>query len=226
VPIEVVLAEILRPIAVRYYSISSSSVESPKIVSVTAVVVRYPIAQNHLKIAGKKRVIAKDGLATGCLERLHEIRTKDPHSATVDGSPPLLYLPLYIRASNFRLPRDHTKPVIMVGPGTGVAPFRAFLRERVHIASQGAAVGPTWLFFGSRNEKSVFETINIQDNLYADEFAELLNKVKKEGLNIDLRVITAFSRDSDKKVYVQHRLAENGNAVWDHLQTGYFYICG
>ncbi len=128
--------------------------ESPNVVSVTAVVVRYPLEQQHLKSNGKKRVIAKEGFATSWLERLHEKRLSDNTFGQVDGIPPL-YIPLYIRASNFRLPRDTTKPIIMVGPGTGVAPFRGFVRERVLVASQGKKVGPTWLFFGSRNEKSV-----------------------------------------------------------------------
>ncbi|KAJ3364742.1 NADPH-cytochrome P450 reductase [Kappamyces sp. JEL0680] len=217
-PLSVALTEILRGIAVRYYSISSSSLESPNVVSVTAVVVRYPITQHHLKSSGKKRVVGKEGLTTSCLERLHEHRTLQLAAYSEKGNPPPLYLPVYIRSSNFRLPRDHSKPVIMVGPGTGVAPFRAFLRERVHIASQGTEVGPTWLFFGSRNAKS--------DNLYAEEFAALLEQIKEKELAIDLRVITAFSRDTDKKVYVQHRLQEYGAQVWEHLQTGYFYICG
>ena len=154
-PLGVALGELLRPVTVRYYSISSSSLESPKVVSVTAVVVRYAITQSHLKLAGKKQVISKDGFATSCLERLHEHRLTHPTTDDSNGKVPKLYLPVYIRSSNFRLPKDHSKAVVMVGPGTGVAPFRAFLRERVFVASQGTAVGPTWLFFGSRNEKSV-----------------------------------------------------------------------
>ena len=62
--------------------------------------------------------------------------------------------------------------------------------------------------------------------MYADEFAELLRQVKEKNLKIDLRIFTAFSRDTATKVYVQHRLAENGAQVWANLQTGYFYICG
>lgn len=150
----VALAEILRPVAVRYYSISSSSLENPRHVSVTAVVVRYAISTHLLNSEEKKRVISKDGFATAWLERVHEQRLAALTNAYTDGIPPL-YVPLYIRSSNFRLPPDHLKPVVMVGPGTGVAPFRAFFRERFLLAASGIPVGPTWLFSGSRNEKSV-----------------------------------------------------------------------
>lgn len=170
-PLGVVLIEILRPVTVRYYSISSSSLESPKQVSVTAVVVRYPLSQNHLRLAKKNRIVPKEGFATSCLERVHEYRVKSPQdSSSNDGRVPKFYLPIYIRASNFRLPKDPTKPVVMVGPGTGVAPFRAFFRERFLLASQGVEVGPTWLFFGSRNEKSVTMFFSLLLTLFVGQF--------------------------------------------------------
>lgn len=154
-PISVALTEILRPVTVRYYSISSSSIESPTSISVTAVLVRYAIPQNSLNVANikKPRVIAKEGFATSWLERVHETRIANPSHGPTD-TVPLLHVPLYIRSSNFRLPQNQATPIIMVGPGTGVAPFRGFIRERVILASQGN-VGDTWLFTGSRNEKSV-----------------------------------------------------------------------
>jgi NADPH-ferrihemoprotein reductase len=160
-PLGVVLSELLRPVTVRYYSISSSSLESPKEVSITAVVVRYALGQSHLRLKGKTQVISKDGFATSCLERLHDYRVTESNSNDSEGKVPKLYLPVYIRSSNFRLPKDPSKPVVMVGPGTGVAPFRGFVRERVLVASKNVSVGPTWLFFGSRNEKHVSNFIFI-----------------------------------------------------------------
>jgi NADPH-ferrihemoprotein reductase len=146
-PIEVALNEILRPISVRYYSISSSSLETPNTVSITAVVVRYALAQTRGS-DGTSRVVLKEGLATSYLERMHD------NEETAAALPPL-HCPIYIRSSAFNLPKDITLPVVMVGPGTGVAPFRGFIRERFLLARNGEPVGPTWLFFGCRNASSV-----------------------------------------------------------------------
>jgi NADPH-ferrihemoprotein reductase len=153
------------------------------------------------------------------LERLHEWRIKNQDPEYQNGIPPL-HLPIYIRSSNFRLPGNLQTPVVMVGPGTGVAPFRAFVRERYLAASKGHEVGPTWLFFGCRNENNDF--------LYKEEFEQLLKEVKDKGLNIDLRIITAFSRDGKQKLYVQHRVKEHGESIWKflHISKGMFYICG
>jgi NADPH-ferrihemoprotein reductase len=154
-PLSVALTEILRPTTVRYYSISSSSIESPTQISVTAVLVRYAIPQKSLNLSNTKkpRVVVKEGFATGWLERVHEMRESNPLHGTTNTTP-LLHVPLYIRSSNFRLPQNQDIPVIMIGPGTGVAPFRGFVRERVILASNGK-VGDTWLFTGSRHENSV-----------------------------------------------------------------------
>lgn len=117
---------------------------------------------------------------------------------------------VYVEPNNhFRLPENPETPVIMVGPGTGVAPFRSFLQER---SAQGAQ-GNTWLFFGNPH----FE----QDFLYQTEWQQYLQS--GELSRIDL----AFSRDQEHKVYVQHKIAEQGEALWQWLESGaHFYICG
>jgi sulfite reductase (NADPH) flavoprotein alpha-component len=118
-------------------------------------------------------------------------------------------LPGYIQTSHFRLPNDPKVPVIMVGPGTGIAPFRAFLAER---AARGIK-GRGWLLFGERNQASDF--------LYGPELTAWL----KDGTLS--RLDTAFSRDQRAKIYVQDRMRENAQDLWRWLQDGaYFYVCG
>ena len=115
----------------------------------------------------------------------------------------------YIQTSHFRLPADPTVPVIMVGPGTGIAPFRAFLAERAAVGTRGK----TWLIFGERNRATDF--------LYENE----LTAWHKDGTLA--RVDTAFSRDQRRKIYVQDRMAENAEDLWRWLQDGaHFYVCG
>jgi sulfite reductase (NADPH) flavoprotein alpha-component len=108
----------------------------------------------------------------------------------------------------FALP-EHDKPIIMVGPGTGIAPFRAFLQER----HAGKAAGKSWLFFGDQKADCDF--------LYRQELEDYLRNGTLTRLD------TAFSRDSDKKVYVQHRMLEHGDELWKWLEAGAsFYVCG
>ncbi|KAH6585108.1 hypothetical protein BASA61_007079 [Batrachochytrium salamandrivorans] len=162
VPLGVVLVELLSRVAIRYYSISSSSAEDPTKLSITAVLVRYAIASPAAlpknKSDQKRTVIIREGVATSCLQRKH-FASKHPEAnqdVTTDVkkrcSVPLLYLPVCIRASTFRLPADVSTPILMVGPGTGVAPFRAFVLERIAAAKRGQSVGPTWLFSGCRSQ--------------------------------------------------------------------------
>src|SRR5699024_2055157 len=111
--------------------------------------------------------------------------------------------------NRFKLPDDSEKPVIMVGPGTGIAPFRSFLQHR---EAQEAA-GKSWLFFGDRN----FTT----DFLYQSEWLQY----HEEGLLTRLDV--AFSRDQEEKVYVQHKMLEKGKELFTWLEEGaHFYVCG
>jgi sulfite reductase (NADPH) flavoprotein alpha-component len=109
---------------------------------------------------------------------------------------------------NFALPSDDTKPIIMIGPGTGIAPFRGFMQERI----AAEAKGKNWLFFG--------DWTRAHDFLY-DEY---WNGLKEEGL---LRLSLAFSRDQDYKIYVQDKVRENASDMWKWLEEGaYFYVCG
>ena len=118
-------------------------------------------------------------------------------------------VPMFSTASKFRLPEDGNLPVIMVGPGTGVAPFRAFLQERQAVG----AYGKTWLFFGSQREKSDF--------FYKEDFDKFL----ADG--ILTRLDTAFSRDQAHKIYVQDRMMDSSGELWKWLEEGaHFYVCG
>ncbi len=119
-------------------------------------------------------------------------------------------LPVYVQSNdNFRLPADPSVPLIMVGPGTGVAPFRAFLEDR----EESGAAGKTWLFFGDRRFRTDF--------LYQTDWLRWLK------LGVLTRMDVAFSRDGAEKVYVQHRMAEHGRELFAWLEEGaYFYVCG
>lgn len=178
------LVKCLRRLVPRLYSIASSLKAHPDQVHLTVATVRY---QSH----GRTRF----GVASTFL------------ADRISGE---ARIPVFVHtAKGFRLPEDGVVPVIMVGPGTGVAPFRAFLQER---KATGAS-GKNWLFFGEQRAKTDF--------LYQEEFETLA----KEGvLN---RFDTAFSRDQAQKVYVQHRLLENAAEVWKWLQEGaHFFVCG
>jgi len=116
-------------------------------------------------------------------------------------------------SGNFKLPDDPSVPVIMVGPGTGVAPMMGFLQERAALQAKGAKLGPGVLFFGCRNSKDDF--------IYADE----LQQYEKSGVLSQLHV--AFSRDGPSKVYVQDLIQANGAKLWPLFEAGaVVYICG
>lgn len=175
---------LLRRLTPRLYSIASSQLEYEDEVHLTVGVVEYE-AHGHYHLGG----------ATGYLA--HRLR---------EGEEVLIYVE---SNDNFRLPADDSIPVIMIGPGTGVAPFRAFVQER---AARDAA-GDNWLFFGNPRFT--------EDFLYQTEWQEWL----EEGVltHIDL----AFSRDQEQKIYVQQRIAERADAVWAWLQRGaHVYVCG
>jgi sulfite reductase (NADPH) flavoprotein alpha-component len=119
-------------------------------------------------------------------------------------------VPCYLHPNkNFKLPEDPSIPIIMVGPGTGIAPFRAFVEER----RVTGATGKNWLFFGDRSQKT--------DYLYENEWESYHN----DGILNDLDL--AWSRDQEKKVYVQHKMLEKKAQLWSWLQDGaIFYVCG
>ncbi|EMC91869.1 hypothetical protein BAUCODRAFT_28100 [Baudoinia panamericana UAMH 10762] len=206
--------ESLNKIQPRYYSISSSSLVQDKKISITAVV-------ESLEAVGAPHVVK--GVTTNYLLALKQKQHGDPHPDPhgldyAIGGPRNKYdgihVPVHVRHSNFKLPSDPSRPVIMVGPGTGVAPFRGFVQERAQQAKNGENVGKTILFFGCRNSRDDF--------LYADEW-----KQYAEDMGDKFELVTAFSREGPNKVYVQHRLKEKAEEVNKLLeQKGYFYVCG
>lgn len=175
---------LLRKLQPRLYSISSSPKCHPGQVHLTVAVVRYE------SLSRKRKGICSTFLA----ERVQ----------------PTSPVPVFVHSNkNFRPPVNGDVPMIMVGPGTGIAPFRAFLQER---AAQGAK-GRNWLFFGDRSAASDF--------LYREEFESML----KQGTLT--RMETAFSRDQADKIYVQNRMRENARELYAWLEEGaHFYVCG
>ncbi|KAI1377725.1 NADPH-cytochrome P450 reductase [Hypoxylon crocopeplum] len=198
----------------RYYSISSSSLVQPKKISITAVV------ESQL-IPG--RVDPFKGVATNYLFALKQKQNGDPNpepfGLTYEIHGPRnkydgIHVPVHVRHSNFKLPSDPSKPIILIGPGTGVAPFRGFVQERAKQAASGENVGRTLLFFGCRKRN--------EDFMYESEWEEY-----KKALGDKFEMITAFSREGPKKVYVQHRLKERAEEVNELLlKKAYIYVCG
>jgi sulfite reductase (NADPH) flavoprotein alpha-component len=176
--------EALDELQPRLYSISSSFAADPGKVSLTVDTVRYRIASRP-----------RSGVASTYL---------------ADRIAPGETLPVYVqKAHGFALPDDRTKPIIMVGPGTGVAPFRAFLQER----EASGAPGRNWLFFGHQRSRCDF--------FYKDELQAMQDRGKLDRLTL------AWSRDGSEKIYVQDRIRETGADLWAWLEEGaHFYICG
>ena len=178
------LFNVLQRLTPRMYSISSSQAAHPDAVHTTVRVIKYHSHQ-----------VDREGVCSGHLGQ----------RAPVGGT-----MPIFLHENNaFRLPEDKDAPVIMIGPGTGVAPFRAFLEHRQALGERG----PMWLIFGEQRR--------VSDFLYQHQFDGML----KDGTLA--RLDTAFSRDSGKKVYVQDRMRENAKELYDWLERGaYFYVCG
>ncbi|MEG3111441.1 sulfite reductase subunit alpha [Pantoea sp. T14] len=175
---------LLRPLQHRAYSISSSSKAHPNQVHLTIASVRY-------HSGGRNR---SGVCSTYLAERVRR------------GEKPAIFIS---PNKAFRVPSNTNAPLIMVGPGTGIAPFRAFLQERQVAGAQGK----NWLFFGDQHQE--------HDFIYRDE----LTAWQESGLLT--RLDLAFSRDQDKKVYVQSRMLEQGAELYAWLQEGaYFYVCG
>jgi NADPH-ferrihemoprotein reductase len=236
IPIEVVLGDLLPKITPRYYSISSSPNANPNTLSVTAILVRYPLFTTSSPDLKLNKMVYSEGLCTGYLNSIYKNSQKENAMDQMINElnydintlhPPKLMIPISIRESTFKLPRDTTLPIIMIGPGTGIAPFRGFIQERLWQAKQGKNVGKTILFYGCRNRN--------QDYLYRQELEDIkkeLDERKSQNDNniksFDLEIINAFSRETDKKVYVQHRLAEHGEIIWELIREkrAHIYICG
>lgn len=175
---------ILRKMPARLYSIASSLSANPDEVHLTIGAVRY---EAH----GRER---KGVCSVLCSERLQPGDT----------------IPVYLQSNkNFKLPQDQETPIIMVGPGTGVAPFRSFMQER----EETGAKGKSWMFFGDQHF--------VTDFLYQTEWQKWL----KDGVLTKMDV--AFSRDTEEKVYVQNRMLEHSKELFQWLEEGAsFYVCG
>ncbi|CAN9210661.1 unnamed protein product [Alternaria alternata] len=208
------LFETMVKIQPRYYSISSSSLVQKDKISITAIVesIEKPGAPYALKGVTTNYLLALK-------QKQHGDPNPDPHGLNYSITGPRnkydgIHVPVHVRHSNFKLPSDPSKPIIMVGPGTGVAPFRGFIQERAAQAKAGQNVGKTVLFFGCRKQS--------EDFMYADEW-----KQYQADLGDKFEMYTAFSRDGPKKVYVQNKLEEAGEEVNKLLeQKAYFYVCG
>lgn len=188
------LCELLPRLQARYYSIASSSKVHPNSVHICAVAVEYETKSGRIN----------KGVATSWL------RAKEPTKE--NGRRALV--PMFVRKSQFRLPFKPTTPVIMVGPGTGVAPFIGFIQERAWLQHQGKEVGETLLYYGCRRSD--------EDYLYREELAQF----HKEGSLTQLNV--AFSREQPQKVYVQHLLKRDKEHLWKLIHDGgaHIYVCG
>ncbi len=178
------LCKVLLPLMPRFYSIASSPKVFPDEIHLTVALTEYLIS-GQLQYGVGSHFLC--------------------HRAQIELTP----IPIYVQPSHhFTLPSDPTASVILIGPGTGIAPFRAFLQER--LATQ--ATGRNWLFFGERNRASDF--------YYSDFWLEL----EKQGR---IRLDLAFSRDQAEKVYVQHKMLEEKKSLWNWIQEGsYIYVCG
>ncbi len=178
------LVGLLRRLTPRLYSIASSQAEVDEEVHLTVGLVEY----DHNE---EKRYGGASSFLAQRLEEGGEVKVFIEHN------------------NNFKLPADDNTPIIMVGPGTGIAPFRSFIQER----ENRDAEGKNWLFFGDRTFT--------QDFLYQVEWQKYLKSGALSRLDV------AFSRDQVEKVYVQHRILENAQQVWQWIQEGaYIYVCG
>ena len=178
------LVDHMRRLMPRLYSIASSPKLYPEEIHLTVAVVRYET--NHRDRVGVCTTFLADRVQLGVTPA-----------------------PVFVSHSHFGLPDDGTKDVIMVGPGTGIAPFRAFMQDRV---ASGAS-GRNWVFYGDQHRA--------MDFLYEEEWTAWLAQGRLARLD------TAFSRDQTLKVYVQDRMRENAAELWSWIKGGaYFYVCG
>ena len=185
------LLEFLPRLQCRYYSISSSSKMHKDSIHVTAVLVDWATR------TGRKQ----KGVATSWLKTMLPVNEYIPK------------VPIFVRHTTFRLPAKTHLPVLMVGPGSGLAPFRGFIQERCFQKESGVDIGDTILFFGCRHER--------EDFLYEDELRDYVSR----GVISELHL--AFSRDQEEKQYVTHKLKEHMKEIWDLIKAGgHLYVCG
>lgn len=188
------LCELLPRLQCRYYSISSSAKLFPNTVHITAVKVEYKTPTGRLS----------KGVCTSWLA--DKIPPKDEEAEKI-------VVPVFIRKSQFKLPTRPQTPIVMIGPGTGLAPFRGFIQERNLCKKEGKPVGDTILYFGCRKKA--------EDYIYEEELEEYVN-------NGTLKLYVAFSREKAEKEYVTHLLAKNKDELWNVIgeNNGHLYVCG
>ncbi|RLN66444.1 hypothetical protein BBP00_00002196 [Phytophthora kernoviae] len=197
----------------RYYTISSSSLVNPQRVHATVSLIE------NAKSDG--RVFR--GVCSNYLGRLQPLNGHKGDKKKRDSRPgeqgtkkPREWpsARIFMRASTFRLPQNPLTPIILIGPGTGIAPMRAFLRERAKQQENGVEVGKSIMYFGCRRHD--------EDFIYKEE----LDGFQESGVLSELHL--AFSREQEKKVYVQHLLLNNGQTTWELIRDhdAYIYVCG
>ncbi|KAE9335352.1 NADPH--cytochrome P450 reductase 1 [Phytophthora rubi] len=197
----------------RYYTISSSSLVNPQRVHATVSLIESKKSDG--------RVFR--GVCSNYLGRLQPLdahmddkKKRDSRPGEQGSKKPREWpnARIFMRASTFRLPKNPLTPIILIGPGTGIAPMRAFLHERAKQRDDGIEVGKSIMYFGCRRRD--------EDFIYKDE----LDRFQESGVLSELHL--AFSREQDKKVYVQHLLVQNGQATWELIRDhdAYIYVCG
>lgn len=189
-PIDHVM-ELMPRLQARYYSISSSPKLYPNSIHITCTVIEYQTKDGR----------TRKGVATNWLSNkivTDELKPK---------------VPIYVRKSQFRLPFKFQTPIVMIGPGTGLAPFRGFIQERDYYRKEGKLVGNSILYYGCRKRA--------EDYLYPEE----LEEYEKNGTLTKLNI--AFSRDQAEKVYVTHLLQRDSSLIWTMMKEGgHIYVCG
>lgn len=189
-PIDHVL-ELLPRLQARYYSISSSPKLFPNTIHITCTVIEYKTKDGR----------TCKGVNTNWL--MNKVVTDDLKPK----------VPIFVRKSQFRLPFKFQTSVVMIGPGTGFAPFRGFIQERDYYRKEGRMVGKTLLYYGCRKQT--------EDYLYPEELSEYEQNGTLTKLNV------AFSRDQDQKDYVTHHLKRDENLIWNLInEGGHIYVCG